>query len=98
VIWTGETSTIVRMLTSMLQATGLDTKRNADRNGRLEVQNTAEHFATFSKVEKQHINKTKKYISQDISLEKGKHLVLEKRGRSKFCDSRWRKLHTQCDP
>jgi len=35
----------------MLQATGPDTKRNADRNGRLEVQNTSEHFPVFSKVE-----------------------------------------------
>jgi hypothetical protein len=50
------------MLTSMLQATGRETKRNADRNGSLEVQNTAEHFPNFSKVEKQHINKAKKYI------------------------------------
>lgn len=48
---------MVRMLTSMLQATGPGTKRNADRNGRLEVQNTAGHFAIFSKVKKRHINK-----------------------------------------
>lgn len=68
VIWTEETSALVRMLTSMLQATGLDTKRNPDRNGRMEVQNTKEHFPIFSKVEKQHINKAKKYITKVIPL------------------------------
>jgi len=52
----------------MLQATGLDTKRNPDRNGRMEVQNTKEHFPIFSKVEKQHINKAKKYITKVIPL------------------------------
>jgi hypothetical protein len=81
------------MLTSMLQTTGPGTKRNADRNGRLEVQNTAEHFAIFSNVEKQYINKRNKYIKKVIPLEKKILLVLESRGGYKSCDSRWRKLY-----
>lgn len=67
----------VRMLTSTLQATGPETKRNSDRNDRLEVQNTAEHFPIFSKVEKQHINRAKKYITKVIPPEKEIHLILK---------------------
>jgi hypothetical protein len=62
----------------MLQTTGPDTKRNADRNGRLEVQNTAEHFAIFSNVEKQYKNKTDKYITKVIPLEKENTFSLRK--------------------
>jgi hypothetical protein len=66
------------MLTSMLQTTGPNTKRSADRNGKLEVQNTAEHFAIFNNVEKQYINKTNKYITKVILLEKENTFSLRK--------------------
>lgn len=69
---------MVRMLTLMLQTTVPDTKRNADRNGRPEFQNTAEHFSIFSNVEKQYINKTDKYITKVIPIEKENTFNLRK--------------------